>query len=306
VSNIRSRTRRRRPAGLERAAFGCAALLALLAGAATPRAALAHGSAVSLSVWGNFNPTAAVCQREIGRGAARCGLLAWDVRRRCLLRQMAGETCDEAADDKAIDDARRAAFDAVRPRCSAIDLGFLQFRDLFDVQTDMVNYCRDLEEAAVSVVFNPFFAASDTPLDAGERACVETFAATTTKALRAALLTHETTLDRIAARSKPLAVKRADVAAAHASVAADAERLLSVNNAGCAEETFTALYGHPPADLIELVAQRADCLAAAAYPVDAYTCPAAVCGNGMNERGESCDDGNLTPGDGCDAECRRE
>lgn len=31
----------------------------------------------------------------------------------------------------------------------------------------------------------------------------------------------------------------------------------------------------------------------------------AVCGNGTLEEGEECDDGNTTPGDGCDAECRK-
>ncbi len=31
-----------------------------------------------------------------------------------------------------------------------------------------------------------------------------------------------------------------------------------------------------------------------------------VCGNGMLEHGESCDDSNRTPGDGCDATCRTE
>jgi len=280
--------------------------LATIALVLLPVAAHAHGSPVALSVWGNFKSSAAVCQREIGRGAARCGLLAWDVRRRCLLRRMAGETCDEDADDRAIDEARRAAFDAVRPRCSPIDLGFLQFRDLFDVQTDMVNYCRDLEEAAVSVVFNPFFAAPAPGLDAAPRACVETFAATTTKALRTALRTHEAVLDRIAARSKTLAVKRDDIARSHASVDAEMQRLLAVTRSACSEEGFLSLYGHSLPDLLELVSQRADCLAAAAYPVDAYTCPAAVCGNGMSERGESCDDGNLADGDGCDSACRRE
>jgi cysteine-rich repeat protein len=31
--------------------------------------------------------------------------------------------------------------------------------------------------------------------------------------------------------------------------------------------------------------------------------PSPVCGNGMLETGESCDDGNTTSGDGCEATC---
>lgn len=34
--------------------------------------------------------------------------------------------------------------------------------------------------------------------------------------------------------------------------------------------------------------------------------PAAICGNGTVESGEQCDDGNTTPGDGCDASCQTE
>lgn len=36
------------------------------------------------------------------------------------------------------------------------------------------------------------------------------------------------------------------------------------------------------------------------------TPPAAVCGNGIVEGSEACDDGNLTPSDGCDEECENE
>ncbi len=37
--------------------------------------------------------------------------------------------------------------------------------------------------------------------------------------------------------------------------------------------------------------------------VSVVGCPLAVCGNGTPEPGEACDDGNLTSGDGCDANC---
>jgi cysteine-rich repeat protein len=33
------------------------------------------------------------------------------------------------------------------------------------------------------------------------------------------------------------------------------------------------------------------------------SCPAQVCGNGVHELGEACDDGNLVEGDGCDIDC---
>ena len=44
-----------------------------------------------------------------------------------------------------------------------------------------------------------------------------------------------------------------------------------------------------------------------AYTIDILTqLPPAVCGNGVVEAGEQCDDGNIVPGDGCNAACQTE
>ncbi|MBX3395025.1 MAG: DUF4215 domain-containing protein [Phycisphaerae bacterium] len=40
--------------------------------------------------------------------------------------------------------------------------------------------------------------------------------------------------------------------------------------------------------------------------LDKQPCPQAVCGNGIVEPGEQCDDGNQAAGDGCDQNCRLE
>lgn len=44
-------------------------------------------------------------------------------------------------------------------------------------------------------------------------------------------------------------------------------------------------------------------LAGGLYVQDALRCPAARCGNGMEERGEECDDGNAIETDACRADC---
>ncbi len=46
--------------------------------------------------------------------------------------------------------------------------------------------------------------------------------------------------------------------------------------------------------------------ASKAPPPGSCTIPQAVCGNGVVERGEECDDGNTTAGDGCSATCQLE
>jgi cysteine-rich repeat protein len=42
--------------------------------------------------------------------------------------------------------------------------------------------------------------------------------------------------------------------------------------------------------------------------LDCTLCPGTTpgCGNGVLEAGEECDDGNLTDGDGCSSTCRRQ
>ncbi|MFN8642957.1 MAG: DUF4215 domain-containing protein [Candidatus Binatia bacterium] len=49
----------------------------------------------------------------------------------------------------------------------------------------------------------------------------------------------------------------------------------------------------------------ADRIGGAFYIQDAVTCPAAVCGNGVVEPNEECDDGNTADGDACPATCVR-
>jgi cysteine-rich repeat protein len=282
------------------------ALIAVLLVLCLPARSDAHGDPVSLSVWGNFRHSAAICQREIGRGAALCALQVWEVRRECLLREMSGENCDEDADDEKIEQARLGAFDTVRPVCSQTDLSFLQFTDLFDVQRDMVNFCRELENAAVSAVFNPYFAV-ETPdqLDATARACVISFAASATKLFHNSFRTHLSTLNRIADRAMSPAAKRSAVEDSNAKVEAILAHGQATVQRDCSEADFESAFGNPLPDLARLVASRGDCLAAGTYAVDAFTCPADVCGNGMRESREICDDGNLVDGDGCSSSCRR-
>jgi len=65
-----------------------------------------HQGAVPLTFWGdNLRSVEARCQLEIGAGAASCGLRVWQIRRQCLLRRIAGGTCDEEADRTATEAA---------------------------------------------------------------------------------------------------------------------------------------------------------------------------------------------------------
>ncbi len=282
--------------------------LALIAICGSAGIVLAHQSSVPLTFWAdNFKPADARCQIVVGSGAARCGQQAWDIRRRCLLAQLDGQICDEDADDDAIEALRIAVFQGdIDPVCREADLPTLLFSDPQDVQFDVITFCREFESALVSAVFNPFFAAAEpTAMPEADKQCIRSFAAVTTKAFNFALRSRKSTLDRIANRRRSARVKNRDVARSDTKVQAAQQVLLQSLTIHCDPSRFEQLYNFAPAAMIELVSRRSDCFADQTYPVRAYDCPAPVCGNGMRETNEGCDDGNLVGDDGCSPTCRR-
>ncbi len=285
------------------------ALGLLLAAAAIPSALSAHTGLVPLTFWAdNFTPADARCQLEVGAGAATCGFGTWIIRRDCLLSRLDGGVCDEEADDAAAEALRLGVFQGdINPSCSQANLNNLGFLDAQDIQFDVVTFCRELEAAAVSVVFNPFFAADgERTLSDGEKQCIRSFASVTTKAFNYAFRVRRSTLDRIANRRRSSRTKNADVREADGRISDSNRALQSALVRNCSESDFQALYGLTTADAVALVSTRSACLATRTYPVEAFECPDAVCGNGMRETNEDCDDGNLDAGDGCDDRCRVE
>jgi cysteine-rich repeat protein len=113
-------------------------------------------------------------------------------------------------------------------------------------------------------------------------------------------------LDRIANRRRSSRVKTNDVNEANHRIAMANLALRDALVQRCNSADFESLYGITPVTAVELLASRSACLATQTYPVDAYECPPAVCGNGMRETGERCDDGNTEAGDGCSAGCQIE
>lgn len=273
-----------------------------LALVATTSPASAHGVRLKFEDWGGFSPGGVRCQRSIARAAAKCAATAWAVRRACLSARMNGQPCDENAAQAAVEQARRAATDDVDARCSELQVFELQFLGSFDLQADVTNFCRAWQTAAESAVFGPV--PDQAPLPGDRARCVAAAAAATTDVLELVGRQRRTCMDRIA--SLPLAAAKRgpllDVGAHRIghSVAAVAERLA----AHCAPEQFAAIYGRSPAQFVAGIAARADCIGGAFYIQDAVLCPAAVCGNGIIEPDESCDDGSVAGGDACPADCR--
>ena len=66
---------------------------------------------------------------------------------------------------------------------------------------------------------------------------------------------------------------------------------------------FSAMYRFDVATLLARLAPRGTCVIYASYIQMELMCPTPVCGNGVQETGEQCDDGNKVDGDGCSSTC---
>ncbi len=274
-------------------------LALFLLAAATPLPTWAHGIPVALAVWGDFPPTVARCQRDIGRAASLCGLQAWRIRRDCALTALRGAPCNPVAAAAAIEAARLRAAERVSSSCTPSHAGMLQFLDLSEAQRDAVRFCREAEAALVSVVLAPL--ASD-----AAPACAGAAATAATQLLGLAFQSRQRLLGRIAGQPFTPPAKRALVVASDTAIARARASLAAGIVATCGADVVAALYGRDADGLLAAVATRSDCLAGEAYAQDGVVCPVSECGNRMQERAEECDDGNADGGDGCSGDCLRE
>jgi cysteine-rich repeat protein len=286
--------------------LGCAALgigLLLAAGAAH-----AHDVAADLSVWGNFQPQVARCQRSVARAATLCVSGALAARNGCASAQLTGEPCDSAAVDARIQAVRQRARDLVARSCQPTELLTLRYIDLADAQTDVIDVCRQLETAAVSAAYNPAMlggsiAAMPEPADAE---CVETTARAGSALLRYAARARQRALDTIASTAMLRAEKLALIARSARAIDR-AESLMKARvQYDCPGNSFEDLYGRSIETVLAGIAGRADYLAQQTYVQNAVVATPPVCGDGMQiVPSEECDDGNDYAGDGCTDTCTK-
>ena len=272
--------------------------------------ALAHGTPVPLAAWGDFAPAAARCQRVLGQAATQCALEVWALRRACIEPQLRGESCDTFATTRAVRDARQRALDKVGAACAESDVTALTFLDVREALADVTSICRQLERELITAVYGPALVGSSADyvvgaVDASRGACLDAAAARAGQLLRFAGREQRGGLDQIAGQSLAPEAKTAAVARGARRGAAARAGLGTRLAATCDGATFTALYGRPIDALLADVGSRSGCLVGGVYVQDALRCPAPVCGNGMEEAGEECDDGNHSETDTCRSDCVR-
>lgn len=275
---------------------GPLALFVVLAG---PAAAMGHGMRLPFDQWGGFRAETTRCQRVIAHAAAQCAATAWEVRRACRSAELQGQPCDRKATQAIIDAARIKSLDSIDAACSERQAIELQYLGSFDLQADVINFCRGWDAAAISAVYGPFAA----PLSPGERDCSDAAAEITDRLMHFVFRNRRQCMDRVASLplQAPNRTSLLDVAAHRARTAH--ERLAARLVTRCGAATFADLYGRTPETFVTDLSARADCIGGLLYIQDAVLCPAPVCGNGIVELPEDCDDGNTADGDACPATC---
>lgn len=200
--------------------------------------------------------------------------------------------------------ARRDALDEIDLHCSERDAQSVGYLGSFDLQADVIRFCRDWEVLAGSAVYGPVLASGSVPGEMARR-CTAAVSGGLQTLARTAFRLWRQTLDRVAVHRFSPSEKRAAIARSGSRLGRIEAALASSLRSRCGEHPFTALYGRSPDGLAAHLASRASCFASAFYVQDGTPCPDSVCGNRIIEPGEECDDGNLDDSDECRNDCLR-
>jgi cysteine-rich repeat protein len=273
----------------------------------------AHGIRLAFVNWGGFPPAAVRCQRVIAYAVAQCAAQVWVQQRACERAKLTGQRCDQSALGAATAAIVVSAQDTIGANClTEVQDAQLGYLSQFDIDTDVGNFCRawspgtplsapSWPAAAVSAVYGPLQGLAAPTAE--QVACSDAAADAASAAMQLAFRTRRQCMDRIAAESldTPNRSGLLDDATAHLNAAYPV--LAARLQARCGTAAFTALYGRSPEAFIAGLGTRADCIGGQFYIQDAVLCPNAICGNGIVEPGEDCDDGNTNDGDTCPSTC---
>jgi cysteine-rich repeat protein len=257
--------------------------------------AYAHGGAPpDLAFWGPFGRNTVRCLRNISLATRRCFDRVVTAKTECEERQFAGQTCNREALGADIAIAHATATAVVDSACAGGQLTELRFADFEDAKADVFRACVGEADAVFSLLYPD--AIGDAPAT-----CRTTASDLGRKLVKNTLVDSSRTLDRIGKRILPPSVRLALVAATRSRAAKAGEMCVQRLRRDC--PTFDAIYGRSPEDWIEALTARSDCVAYATHFQTAVSCPFSVCGNGIKEPDEACDDGNRIDTDACRNNC---
>jgi cysteine-rich repeat protein len=260
--------------------------------------ALAHNQPPPIESWGPFLPGTQTCLRTISRATHACFDRVFALEQDCRDAELQGRACDRDgldAEIAAADGALRATLSASCADGQLTELGYI---GLFDAGADLNRGCVGEARSAITALYAP---ARDAQLSPAAAQCLSAVASYGRKMMWFALQREVPVMERIATRLVPEADKQASILRVNQELSADRARWSAGLLAAC--PTFEQVYGRTPDSLLRTLKQRVDCVLSRTYVHSAIACLPQVCGNGIPEGTEACDDGNTVDDDACSNAC---
>ena len=274
------------------------AFLALLLLCAPWSRAAAHNQPAPIDRWGPFLPGTPTCLRMISRATHACFDQVLDIEQRCHDALARGEACDQDQVDAEISDATRVTRTALTGSCQEGQLTEISYIGFFDAEADLFSACVTQSQAAIQAIFAPALAGQPTETVAR---CMTAAGAYARKVIRFALERETPVNERIATRLFTPDEKKAQILRVETELSQTRPRWVAGLTAACPE--FATVYGRSADSFIRTMKQRSDCVLSLTYVHSAVSCISQVCGNGIQEATEECDDGNRDDTDTCKSDC---
>jgi cysteine-rich repeat protein len=261
-------------------------------------AALAHTTPVPIERWGPFLPGTPACLREISRVTHSCFDRVLLVLQQCNDAIVRGGSCDMEKVEDEITDLTRPLHTALTRKCGLGQLTELGYIGVPDAEADLFNACVTQARAMVSATYAPSLAGPP-----GEPAveCMTASGAYAREVVQFVLQQETPVFERMATVFFTKEQKEASVRQIETEMSAARPRWVTQLTSAC--PSFAAVYGRSADSFMRTVKQRADCVMSKTYIHNLINCLAAVCGNGIPEAGEECDDGNRDDTDTCLTNC---
>lgn len=272
---------------------------AILFAALGRSAALAHMQATPIELWGPFLPETVPCVRLVSRATHACFDTVFDLELRCQAALARGESCDRDQVDAQVEAAARLMQNTLTTACLEGQLTEIGYFGFFDAAADLRNACVLQARAAIAAAYAPMRAAPASPAAVE---CMTASAAYGRKITRFAIERASPVMERMATLVFEDGEKTEIIRQLGMELAAARARWIDGLLATCPQ--FADIYGRSADSFVRTVKQCADCVLSKTYVNNAVSCPVQVCGNGIPEEPEECDDGNQNDGDACRNNCK--
>jgi cysteine-rich repeat protein len=288
--------------------------MALLCSYPTPSSA--HTQPIPLERWGPFAAGTLECIRSMSRAAHTCYDDVLVIEQRCRNAVAQGGTCDQdqlEADVEAATRPMRATLTTVCDSGELTEVGYIGF---FDAEADLFNACVTQARGALSATYTPSL--TGVP-PAAVAQCMTATAEYGRKVMRYILGREVPVFERIASRYVPCPTgtptqtpsecggytkeeRDAFIRAIETELSATRPRWVTGLTAACPD--FATIYGRTADSFLRTLKQRTDCVLSKTYVNTGVSCLGQVCGNGIQEADEECDDGNRVETDTCLSNCK--